>query len=79
MKCYTNIYYHQRPFEYETTEDLQAAIRRGYVNYPTKDRQVSGECLAVIQGVSTDMGYINRGYLSILVSGSQSKQTIRIW
>ncbi|CAO3625392.1 unnamed protein product [Mucor hiemalis] len=42
--------YQKRPFEYETTEELQAAIRRGHVNYPTKDRQVSGECLAVIQG-----------------------------
>lgn len=42
--------YQKRPFEYETTEELQAAIRRGHVNYPTKDRQVSGECLAVMQG-----------------------------
>lgn len=41
----------QRPFEYDTTEELHAAIRRGHVNYPTKDRQVSGECLSVIQGV----------------------------
>lgn len=43
--------YEQRPFEYDTTEELHAAIRRGHVNYPTKDRQVSGECLSVIQGV----------------------------
>ena len=42
----------QRPFEHETTEELQAAVRRGYINYPTKDRQVSGECLSVIQGVT---------------------------
>jgi hypothetical protein len=44
--------YKQRPFDYNTSEELQAAIRRGNVNYPTKDRQVSGECLSVMQGVS---------------------------
>ncbi|KAI7865874.1 kinase-like domain-containing protein [Spinellus fusiger] len=42
--------YGRRPFEYETSDELRIAIRRGYVHYPTNDRRVSGECLAAIQG-----------------------------
>ncbi|KAL0075109.1 kinase-like domain-containing protein [Phycomyces blakesleeanus] len=42
--------YGRRPFEYETSDELRAAIRRGYIHYPTNDRRVSGECLAAIQG-----------------------------
>ncbi|KAG0190168.1 hypothetical protein DFQ28_002418 [Apophysomyces sp. BC1034] len=42
--------YGKRPFEHETTDELRAAVRRGYIHYPTNDRNVSGECLAAIQG-----------------------------
>ncbi|KAI7889007.1 kinase-like domain-containing protein [Mucor mucedo] len=63
--------YQKRPFEYETSEDLQAAIRRGYVKYPTKDRQVSGECLAVIQGFlevnpNKRLGYGDAGWAALV-------------
>ncbi|KAI8070231.1 kinase-like domain-containing protein [Thamnidium elegans] len=63
--------YQKRPFEYDTPEDLQAAIRRGYVNYPTKDRQVSGECLAVMQGFlevnpNKRLGYGDAGWAALV-------------
>ncbi|KAI8979940.1 kinase-like domain-containing protein [Pilobolus umbonatus] len=63
--------YKKRPFDYETTEELQAAIRRGYINYPTKDRQVSGECLAVMQGFlelnpSKRLGYGDSGWAALV-------------
>ncbi|RCH88533.1 hypothetical protein CU097_009696 [Rhizopus azygosporus] len=63
--------YRKRPFEYDTTEELQAAIRRGYVNYPTKDRQISGECLSVIQGFleinpHKRLGYGDIGWITLV-------------
>ncbi|KAI8047160.1 kinase-like domain-containing protein [Gilbertella persicaria] len=63
--------YRKRPFECDTTEDLQAAIRRGYINYPTKDRQVSGECLSVIQGFlevnpNKRLGYGDAGWAALV-------------
>ncbi|CAO0792886.1 unnamed protein product [Mucor circinelloides] len=63
--------YHKRPFEYDTTEELHAAIRRGHVNYPTKDRQVSGECLSVIQGFlevnpNKRLGYGDAGWAALV-------------
>ncbi|KAI8886265.1 kinase-like protein [Backusella circina FSU 941] len=63
--------YRKRPFDYNTSEELQAAIRRGNVNYPTKDRQVSGECLSVMQGFlevnpSKRLGYGPAGWASLV-------------
>ncbi|KAI8351553.1 kinase-like domain-containing protein [Blakeslea trispora] len=63
--------YKRRPFEHETTEELQAAVRRGYINYPTKDRQVSGECLSVIQGFlevnpNRRLGYGDVGWATLV-------------
>ncbi|KAI8647946.1 kinase-like domain-containing protein [Parasitella parasitica] len=63
--------YRKRPFECNTTEELHAAIRRGHVNYPTKDRQVSGECLSVIQGFlevnpNKRLGYGDAGWAALV-------------
>ncbi|RCI03182.1 hypothetical protein CU098_011953, partial [Rhizopus stolonifer] len=63
--------YKKRPFEYDTTEELQAAIRRGYVHYPTKERQISGECLSIMQGFleinpNKRLGYGDTGWATLV-------------
>ncbi|KAI7905515.1 kinase-like domain-containing protein [Cokeromyces recurvatus] len=63
--------YHKKPFEYDTTEELQAAIRRGHINYPKQDHQISNECLAFIQGLldvnpSKRLGYGDAGWIALV-------------
>ncbi|ORZ09255.1 kinase-like domain-containing protein [Absidia repens] len=63
--------YGKKPFDYETSDEISAAVRRGHVHYSNSKRSVSGECLAVMQGFlemapSKRLGQGDQGWVNLV-------------
>ncbi|KAI9303174.1 AGC/YANK protein kinase [Cunninghamella echinulata] len=63
--------YGKKPFDCETNDELSMAIRRGYVDYNSSKRSVSGECLSVMQGFlemnpSKRLGQGDQGWINLI-------------